>query len=358
MMSAYRPLRVFGVVGLVLLVASMAGAIFALNPGQVDASKMMLPTPVHEKSVVCYGVVDVPQGVTALFPLQAGRVVEVKVQDNDLVKAGDPLLRVDDRLASFRVREAEADHRAAQAQLDQARHLPDQQRAKLAQQQAGLAATRAKLAAARYQLQRVKELEKINQKNKEEVGAAAELVKEAEAAEQADLEKLKELQTIDPSNQVTRAEADVSAKQARLEQARLALDECTLKAPQDGQVLQVLVGVGSLLSGQPNQPVMVFCPGTTRVVRAEVEQEFASRISLGQQVSIQDEAAIAGTIWTGKVLRLSDWFTFRRPLGQEPMRLTNNDVRMLECLIAIDQAPDQPKLRIGQRVRVTTGRAN
>lgn len=358
MMSAYRPLRVFGVVGLVLLVASMAGAIFALNPGQGDASKMMLPTPVHEKSVVCYGTVDVEQGVTPLFPLQGGRVVEVMVKDNDAVKSGAPLLRIDDRLANFRLNEAEADLRAAQAQLDQARHLPDQQRAKVAQQNAALAATRARIAAARLQYQRVKELEKINQKNKEDVGAAAELVKEAEAAEQADLEKLKELETFDPSKQVARAEADVAAKLARQEQARLALDECTLKAPQDGQVLQVLIGVGSLLSGQPNQPVMVFCPGTTRVVRAELEQEFASRISLGQPVSIQDEAAISGTIWTGKVLRLSDWFTYRRPLGQEPMRLTNNDVRTLECLIAIEQTPDQPRLRIGQRVRVTTGRAN
>ena len=88
MISAYRPLRVFGLAGIVLLLATMAGAIFALNPGDADPDKMMLPTPVQEGSVVSYGIVDVEQGVIALYPLQPGRVVEVKVKDNAAVKAG------------------------------------------------------------------------------------------------------------------------------------------------------------------------------------------------------------------------------------------------------------------------------
>lgn len=358
MSSAYRPLRFFGLIGLVLLVASMAGAIFALNPGHREADKMMIPTPGYEGSVVCYGSVDVEQGITSLYPLQPGRVVEVKVKDSDYVKAGAVLLRVDDRLAQYRVREAEADLKASQAQLDQARHLPEQHRSKQAQQAAALSAVQAKVASARVQYQRVQELEKIRQKNAEDVTAAGELVKEAEAAERVELEKIKELLTVDPSTQVIRAESEVAARQARLDQARFALEECSMRAPQDGQVLQVLVGVGAILSGQPNQPVMVFCPGTTRIVRAEVEQEFAGRIALGQPIFIQDEGAISNQMWKGTVTRLSDWYTYRRSQGQEPMRLTNNDVRTLECIIAIEPAKDLPPLRIGQRVRVTTGRMN
>jgi hypothetical protein len=49
------------------------------------------------------------------------------------------------------------------------------------------------------------------------------------------------------------------------------------------------------------------------------------------------------------VIRVSDWYTHRRSILQEPFQL--NDVRTLEWLIALD--PGQQPLRIGQRVRVT-----
>ena len=57
----------------------------------------------------------------------------------------------------------------------------------------------------------------------------------------------------------------------------------------------------------------------------------------------------ATSTWRGQVARISDWYTHRRSILQEPLQL--NDVRTLECLIALDSG--QPPLRIGQRVLVT-----
>ena len=57
--------------------------------------------------------------------------------------------------------------------------------------------------------------------------------------------------------------------------------------------------------------------------------------------------------WRGKVVRLSDWYTHRRSMLQEPLQF--NDVRTLECIVQLD--PGQSALRIGQRVRVTLGAA-
>jgi hypothetical protein len=48
------------------------------------------------------------------------------------------------------------------------------------------------------------------------------------------------------------------------------------------------------------------------------------------------------------VQHVSDWYTHRRSIMHEPLQV--NDVRTLECIIRIE--PDQPPLRIGQRVRV------
>jgi hypothetical protein len=68
-------------------------------------------------------------------------------------------------------------------------------------------------------------------------------------------------------------------------------------------------------------------------------------------VVIRDDSN-APAVWRGRVTSLSDWYTQRRSILQEPLQL--NDVRTLECLIAVD--PDQAPLRIGQRVRVLIGK--
>jgi hypothetical protein len=80
-----------------------------------------------------------------------------------------------------------------------------------------------------------------------------------------------------------------------------------------------------------------------------VAQELAGRVAVGQAASARDDTTDDAATWGGKVLRVSDWYTRRRSILREP--LERNDVRTLECLIALD--PGQPPVRIGQRMRVT-----
>ena len=143
----------------------------------------------------------------------------------------------------------------------------------------------------------------------------------------------------------------MNAKQARLDQARRGEDECLLKAPAEGTVLRVLVGAGEVLGAQPKQPAVLFCPKGPRIIRAEVEQEFAAGVAIGQAATIQDDTT-AGFTWRGKVSRISDWYTHRRSIIQEPLQF--NDVRTLECIIQLDEGQPQPQ--IGKRVRVSLGR--
>ncbi len=141
----------------------------------------------------------------------------------------------------------------------------------------------------------------------------------------------------------------------RLEDGRFAgADEPArdpdVKAPGDGTVLRVLVLPGDVLGPQSRRPAVLFCPAGERIVRAEVEQEFASRVAEGQAAVIQDDAR-KGRVRHGKVRHVSDWFTRRRSVIQEPTQF--NDVRTLECIISL--APKQPPLRIGQRLGVRIG---
>src|SRR5262249_47277949 len=123
-----------------------------------------------------------------------------------------------------------------------------------------------------------------------------------------------------------------------------------LRAPAKGKILRILVNTGDLLVAQPKQAAIQFCPEAPRIIRAEIEQEYASRVALGQVALIKDDSA-ADTEWTGKVTRLSDWYTHRRLILQEPLQF--NDVRTLECIIELSPSKKPP--RIGQRVRVILG---
>jgi HlyD family secretion protein len=119
-------------------------------------------------------------------------------------------------------------------------------------------------------------------------------------------------------------------------------------------MFRVQVRTGTVLPDKPDPRMMplVFCPKTERIIRAEVEQEFAGGLRVGQTATITDDATGGGD-WTGTVKRIGDWYTHRRSILLEPMQF--NDVRTLEVIITV--TPGGKPLRIGQRVRVALGAA-
>ena len=342
------------------LLALMVAGTWATGTGRLLHSSGVAE-PIHDRaahassdqeSVVCFGYVDVESGIRSLYPLQPGRVEEVCVAENQEVKAGTMLLRLDQRLAEGQVRQAQADLEAAHVRLGQARKLVRQQQIKEAQQQAVIDAVRNRVKASEWLLARKAELRGTLVNDKDYAPAQAQH-EEAKAVLRGEEQKLEELKLNDPHESVQLAETDVRARQARLDLAQVALGECDLKAPSDGTVLRLLTARGDVLSAQPRQPAVLLCPRGPRIIRAEVEQEFAPRVAVGQDAAIQDDNSTA-TTWRGKVVRVSDWYTHRRSILLEPLQ--QNDVRTLECLIEL--TPGQAPLRIGQRLRVTLGQTD
>jgi multidrug resistance efflux pump len=332
-------------VGVFVAVASVVGA--GLVPGSRSAiAPVTEPVTPTIAAVACFGYVDVEPGVAALYPLQPGRVEKVCVHENDEVVAGTVLVRLDARQAEQLVRQAQADLDAAQAQLLRARKATEQQRLRESEQTAAVEVLRHRLKAAELVLARKVQLLNVAT-NDNEVAAAREQCAELETAVRGEADKLAELRLNDPALDIRRAEADVAAKQARLDLAHLSLDECQLKAPVDGKVLRLQVSPGDVLGPQPARPIVLFCPKGPRIVRAEIPQEFSEGVAPCQAVVVRDDTR-AQTTWRGKVRILSDWYSHRRSIWQDPLQY--NDVRTLESIIDID--PGQPPLRIGQRVLV------
>jgi multidrug resistance efflux pump len=277
-------------------------------------------------------------------------VAKVLVRANAKVKNGTALVQLEDEAARAGVDEARAAVTAAEALLAQARQAPEQQRLRLAMQGAAVGAAESRLSAARHLLARKRELVKDQLLSSKELAAAEDQIKELEALRDAEAKKLAEMQLHDPQQDIRRAEAETAQVKARLRQAQRSLAECTLRAPQAGTVARILVTPGEVLSVPPRQPAIIFAADEPRIVRAEIEQEFAGQVAADQPVRVQDDTNPAITC-RGRVALVSDWYMRRRAVFQEPTRF--NDTRTIECIITLE--PGHPPLRIGQRVRVMIG---
>jgi multidrug resistance efflux pump len=300
-----------------------------------------------EEAILAFGYVDVEPGLSRLSPARAGKVMAVLVRENQQVEAGEALVRLDDESARRSVQQARAELAEARAQLAVARELPRHQHARLAQQGAVLEAARFRQTAARHEHERRTRLAAKELCGEDEVRTAADQLHALDAAARAEWERLADLEIIDPALPGARAKALVEAREAQLKQAEHALRQCTLTAPEAGTVLRVLVASGEILLENASQPAIYFCPNRPRILRAEVTQEKAARLALGQPVLLEDDGD-PSLHWRGKVQRVSDWYTRRRSILQDPLEV--QDVRTVECIIEPESAPH---LRIGQKIRVT-----
>ena len=297
--------------------------------------------------VVCLGYADVEGGSAALRPERAGRVVKVLVQEGDEVKENQELLHLDNGEVTQEVARAEADVKAASAKETLARQEAKQHAPRLKQLKATLEATSSRLAGARITLKRQEELLGRNLVGQNDVDLAKEQVRELESSVEAAKARLSEASAVDPEVAVTVAAAGVESAKARLAQARHALSLHTVRAPSAGTILTLAARPGEVV-GQPGQPAPVlFSPQAPIVVRAEVEQELASRVRPGQEARVRDEMAGDGP-WKGTVVRIGRVYA-RRQNRTDPTQF--QDVPTVECLVRLESG--HPPLRIGQKLRVS-----
>jgi HlyD family secretion protein len=342
--------RFLWILMLAILIGTAVGASWAFNQVGNSFSKAQdlasetPPPPI----VVALGLVDGDKQVAKLFPLAQGRVEEV-IGEGTQVQKGDLLLRLDEGLAKATLAEAKADLQAAQEKHEQALDLPKQLDLKIKQQEKAITAHQAKRKAIKSEQDSKLAQAKEVTVNKNILDALEQSLKQVD--DLIDLEKLKleEIKLSKPQSEINRALADVKAKEAQVAKAQWGLEQCRLEAPSEGLVLRVTVTPGEVLVlNLPGQSAPIhFLPKSPKIVRAEVLQEWAHLLKVGQEADIEDDS-YQGPTWKGKVRYLSYWFAEKRHRIIEPFML--NDVRTLECVVEVLQ--EDPILRIGQRVKV------
>ncbi len=336
------------ILGVLLLVGTAFGAGWVLNQESGGRVTDEPNEKLHAGIVLCQGKVDIEPGVAKLITHGSGRVTWVAPEGEE-VRKGEPILQIEKKWAKLDVDQARADLDLANLNLTKAQNDLELFPQTIAQQEAALGIAKDKKDEADAFLRKVITQFETKHLNENDKKIAEANVNQAEGLIKVEQAKLKALKASKPELKVSEAEIALRAKQAQLDRAKEAERECDLLAPSAGRVLRAYVNVGESVSPASKLPAIEFAPTAPFIVRAEVLQEWASRVKVGQECVIEDDTT-GGPKWTGKVTYVADWFAPKRDKFLEPY--IYNDVQTLDCKIEVHSNPDGPPLRIGQRVRV------
>lgn len=240
---------------------------------------------------------------TIISPQVSGYVMEVLVKDFAEVKAGQPLVKIDDRIYRQRVAQGTAAIRTQTANLDNAQQNARSSEAQIRLQDAAVAAARAQLSRAQADMRRVSELVSEGSVSLRERDQTLAALRQAEAAvRQAEAQRAI---AVEQSKTVTVGRSGLQAQVANAvatrDLARIDLDNTVIRAPRDGRLSEVSVRVGQLV--QPGTQLMYLVPGTIWVV-ANFKEAQTAKIRVGQHATLSVDA-LGGQTLKGTVENVS-----------------------------------------------------
>ncbi|MDQ7981246.1 HlyD family secretion protein [Paraburkholderia sp. SARCC-3016] len=237
---------------------------------------------------------------TLVAPRIAGEISEVLVEDNQRVKAGQLLVRIDDRDFRAALMSAEADVAAAKAavanfdaEIARQPSLVDQARATLRADDAAIQFARAN--AARYQDLSQSGAGTTQEQQHASSTLAEQLARQShdEAALLATRQNLEVLRT-----QRDKAAGALAHTQAVLEQARLNLSYTEIHAPVDGKVGRRSVRVGAFVT--TGAPLLAIVPLSDAYIVANFQENQLTRMRPGERVRIKVDS-MPGVVIQGHI---------------------------------------------------------
>jgi len=225
-----------------------------------------------------------------------GYVTAVLVQDNDSVRMGKTLVRIDDSEYKVKVAQAEADLAAAQSTAG-GRQFTGQSQAAVATATGNRYAADAQIQAALANQQKANaDLARTRDLVAKQIVSAQQLdaAQAAAASATANVEALQR-QASAAGGAVQNAQAGVRLAQARLQAEQAALDNAKLQlsytevtAPETGTISKKQVEVGQLV--QPGQTMMSIVADTGTWVTANFKETQLSQMHVGQPVTVEVDA--------------------------------------------------------------------
>lgn len=311
----------------------------------------------HESSASTQTTDDayVEADFTTVAPQVSGNVSRVLIEDNQVVKAGDLLVTIDDRdfvvaleAAKAQVASAEANIASLQAQLVR-------QDSTIHQAQTIVTADEANLKLAQENQKRYRNLASDG-------SGTVQALQQAEAqlgTQQASLEKNRagllaaRQQTDILKADLEKAKAALAQTKAGQEAAELKLSYTRITAPVDGTIGQKSVRIGGFVNA--GKPLLAVVPLDAVYITASFRETQLAHVQAGQSVEIKVDA-LPGETLQGKVESLSPASGVSySPIA--PHNATGNFTKIVQRLpVRISINPNQAaasKLRVGMSVAPT-----
>src|SRR3954453_5143405 len=246
---------VLGGIAVILFVAWKAFGDRLFAP-EVDTSTVTMVTPAQGAQILVATGYVVPQRKANISPRIGGRVAKIFVEDGTVVKAGQVIAVLEDADYRAQLAQAQADRKSAEARQKRAEvDLIDAQR----------------------QFER----EQIVQQKGVSTPAALDPATARRGASKAAL---------------AAAEADVAAAGARVDVARVNLDNCYVRAPFAGRITQKLTDIGEIVFGftsagnAGNGGIASLADFTSLQVEADVSESQVAKLAIGTPAEIALDA--------------------------------------------------------------------
>ena len=267
----------------VLPLLALTGMLFALHMVGIASKPAPVAPPVAEPAPAPFrsyiagaGIIEASTQNVAIGTPLPGIVTRVFVQVGSPVKAEAPLFRLDDRDLQAELAVRRAALQTVQENLARLMHLPRQEdippaEARVREAEVALADTQNQLTMA----ESVTDRRAISQ---EEISRRRFAVRGAEARLAAARAQLALLKAGAWKHDVHISKAEVATAQAQIQAVETNLERLTIRAPMDGEVLQVNIRQGEFApTGALQTPLMLLGNLTRLHVRVDIDENDAWR---------------------------------------------------------------------------------
>jgi HlyD family secretion protein len=295
-------------------------------------------------STAAPGRVEPRGGEIQIAAPMAGKAVEVLVDVNDHVKAGDLMIHLDDDEPMSKLAAAESEAAARKRQRDAEKVVGLAHDRRTAED--NLYTAERALFHARLDLDRRLSAMKTTPALKEELDRIRQAI--AAAADKVTREKanLRAVQASAGMPLPTRLESALAAARAEVAVLDVAISRARIRAPIDATVLDMGIKIGETAIPSPEHPLVVIGDVSSLRVRAEVDERDVSKVRLGQSAVIKSDA-FPDRQFSAKVVSISPSLGAPRITARSQRKPT--DVVSLEVLLDLE---DGAPLLTGMRTDV------
>jgi HlyD family secretion protein len=300
------------------------------------------PTPARPKLVVAAGRVEPASEEIRIASELDGRLRRVLVMEGDAVRAGQIIAELENGDYAARVALAQAETKQREAALARLRNGSRQEDRRASD--ATVREAEIVVDNARIEFERRRSLLERGAIARTELDSTEREYRVAQARLEAAKERRAVLEQETRPEDLLRAEADLAAARARLQEMQALLAKTIIRSPLNAVVLKRMRKSGESVSSDGVVPIVTLGDTQRLHVRMDVDEADVDRVRPGLRAWVT-ASAYGEQRFTGTVLRLEPMLGRKNIRTEEPSERV--DTKILESIIELDA---NAKLPVGLRV--------